>query len=196
MFAPWPAQLFASVTAVPVRRTGYRSAVRAVGLTSHRESLRLRRTGEHRPSSRSARAVLRWVFTHSQPEKPPPLRPTGAGLDCPGRSRTTPVVPRSPGSASAIVPHPALKGRHPEPPQWCRPFRASIGSLLTQGGVPRLCRVTCPGLSSPAPSGRGSVPWGGGFGLGIQCVKTTYETALTQHPNRTPNCGHLSCTRV
>ncbi len=51
--------------------------------------------------------------------------------------------------------------------------------LLTQGGVPRLCRVTLPWAIESGPFGASEVfPGVGGLGLGIQCGKTGSETAL------------------
>ena len=51
--------------------------------------------------------------------------------------------------------------------------------LLTQGGVPRLCRVTLPWAIESGPFEALEVfPGVGGLGLGIQCVKTGSETAL------------------
>ena len=84
---------------------------------------------------------------------PPPLRPEGAGLDRPGRSRTTTVVPRRPGSASTTELPPSPERASPRAAPMVPPFQGidrKFG-LLTQGGVPRLCRVTVPWAIESGP---------------------------------------------
>ena len=61
------------------------------------------------------------------------------------------------------------------------PFQGFVRTLdlLTQGGVPRLRRVTLPWAIESGPFEASEVfPGVGGLGLGIQCVKSGSETAL------------------
>ncbi len=139
---------------------------------------------------RTLSAVLRWVFTHSQPSI--------SATSSPRRGRTR--SPRAEQNDDSRAAQPWVREHHraalsPEraPPRAAKmvpPFQGfdQKFGLLTQGGVPRLCRVTLPWAIESGPFGASEVcPGVGGLGLGIQCVKTGSETALERSCPTSPS---------
>ena len=120
-------------------------------------------------------------------KNPPPLRSEGAGLDRPGRSRTTPVVPRRPGTANTTELPPSPERASPRAAEMVSPFQGWARSH--QAANPgRRCTTSsfrsALGCRVRPLRGVGGVPWGGGLGLGIPCGKTGSETALNSVQRR------------